>query len=101
MYCPKCGQEISGSPDFCPHCGARLREEADTSPKSRMAVTLLCILPSFLAIHGIHRFYLGKIGTGILMLITFGGLYIWTLIDFIMAASGVMKDREGRYIRTW
>jgi TM2 domain-containing membrane protein YozV len=101
MYCPKCGQEVSGNPDFCPHCGARLREQTDISSKSRLAVTLLCIIPSFFLINGIHRFYLGKIGTGILMLITFGGLGIWTLIDFIFAVSGVMKDRDGKYISTW
>ena len=48
-----------------------------------------------------HRFYLGKIGTGILMLITFGGLYIWTLIDFIFAVSGAMKDKDGKPIKNW
>jgi len=72
------------------------------SPKSRLAVTLLCILPAyFFGIAGIHRFYLGKIGTGILMLLTLGGLGIWTLIDFIFAVSGNMKDREGRLINNW
>jgi len=74
----------------------------EISPKSRLATTLLCILPSyFFAIAGIHRFYLGKIGTGILMLITLGGLGIWTLIDFIYAVSGNMKDKEGKLIKNW
>jgi TM2 domain-containing membrane protein YozV len=72
------------------------------SSKSRLAVTLLCILPAYLfAVAGIHRFYLGKIWTGIIMLITLGGLGIWTLIDFIFAVSGKMKDKEGNYIETW
>ncbi len=71
------------------------------SPKSRLAVTLLCILPGWVGIAGIHRFYLGKIGTGILMLLTLGGLGIWTLIDFIFAVSGQMKDKEGRLIKDW
>jgi len=52
-------------------------------------------------VNGIHRFYLGKIGTGILMLLTLGGLWIWTIIDFIFAVSGNMKDRDGRLIRNW
>jgi TM2 domain-containing membrane protein YozV len=74
----------------------------EISPKSRLATTLLCILPAyFVAVAGIHRFYLGKIGTGILMLITLGGVGIWTLIDFIMAVAGVMKDKEGRVIKNW
>jgi TM2 domain-containing membrane protein YozV len=77
-------------------------EEGDISPKSRLAVTLLSVLPPLIVpIHGIHRFYLGKIGTGILMLITLGGLWIWTIIDFAFAVSGSMKDKEGRPIKDW
>ena len=70
----------------------------EISPKSRLVTTLLAF---FLGELGIHRFYLGKIGTGILMLLTGGGLGIWALIDFIMAIAGVMKDKEGRPIRNW
>ena len=44
---------------------------------------------------GIDRFYLGKIGTGILKLITFGGLGLWTLIDLVLIMSGVMRDKQG------
>jgi len=70
----------------------------EISPKSRLVTTLLAL---FLGELGIHRFYLGKIGTGILMLLTGGGLGIWALIDFIMAVAGVMKDKEGRPIKNW
>ncbi len=77
-------------------------EERDISPKSRLAVTLLCALPPLLLpIHGLHRFYLGKIGTGLLMLFTLGGLYIWTIIDFVFAVTGSMKDKEGKLIKDW
>lgn len=75
---------------------------SEVSPKSRLAVTLLAILPAyFLGIAGIHRFYLGKIGTGILMLLTLCGLRIWTLIDFILAVVEAMKDKDGRVIQRW
>jgi len=55
----------------------------------------------FLGEFGAHRFYLGKIGTAIAMLITLGGLGIWVLVDFILAVSGCMKDKEGRLIKNW
>ncbi len=101
MFCPKCGKEVTGNPMFCPGCGARLIEEAGLSSKSRLATTLLCILPACFLVNGVHRFYLGKIGTGIVMLLTLGGLGIWTLIDFIFAVSGAMKDKDGKPIKTW
>ena len=70
----------------------------EVSPKSRLATTLLAF---FLGELGVHRFYLGKIGTGILMIVTLGGLGIWALIDFIMAVAGIMNDKEGRPIKNW
>tara|TARA_B100000686_G_C16789932_1_gene977950 strand:+ start:2043 stop:2234 length:192 start_codon:yes stop_codon:yes gene_type:complete len=54
---------------------------------------LLCF---FLGGFGAHRFYVGKVGTALLMIITFGGLGIWLLIDFIMILTGGFKDKEGR-----
>ncbi len=53
---------------------------------------LLCF---FLGVLGVHRFYVGKIGTGILMLFTFGGFGIWALIDFIMVVLGNFTDSDG------
>jgi len=44
---------------------------------------------------GVDRFYLGKIGTGILKLVTFGGFGLWTLIDLILIMSGGMRDKQG------
>jgi len=72
--------------------------EANVSSKSRLAVTLLAY---FLGPFGAHRFYLEKIGTGILMLFTFGGFGIWALIDFVMAVCGEMKDADGKPITKW
>jgi TM2 domain-containing membrane protein YozV len=53
---------------------------------------LLCFFFGFL---GIHRFYVGKIGTGILMIVTLGGFGIWTLIDLVMIIVGSFKDKAG------
>lgn len=68
------------------------------SPKSRLAAALLAW---FVGVFGIHRFYVGKVGTGLLMLVTLGGLGIWALIDFIVILVGSFKDKEGRLIINW
>ena len=67
-----------------------------TSDKSRTTALLLCI---FLGTIGIHRFYVGKIGTGILYLLT-GGLFgIGWIIDIIKIASGSFRDNVGAPLR--
>jgi hypothetical protein len=43
----------------------------------------------------------GKIGTGILMLVTAGGLMIWSLIDLIIIIVGSFRDKEGRLVFRW
>jgi TM2 domain-containing membrane protein YozV len=68
----------------------------EVSDKGFVPCILLCF---FLGMFGIHRFYVGKIGTGILMLLTLGGLGIWTLIDFIIIVVGSFKDKQGRFIK--
>jgi TM2 domain-containing membrane protein YozV len=66
------------------------------SPKSWLATLLLSI---FLGEFGIDRFYLGKIGTGILKLITFGGFGIWWAIDIILIIAGIMTDKDERVVK--
>ncbi len=145
MFCRNCGKELTGSPEFCMNCGARplsgtgfcpgcgatttaLTEicvkcgarvaatalPGDISPKSRLAATLLAF---FLGVFGAHRFYVGKTGTAVVMLILglvgfatvwfFLGIIflaavgIWAFIDFLIAIVGSMRDSEGKLIQTW
>jgi hypothetical protein len=98
MFCSHGGKEITGGPTFCPHCCARLVENVNVSPKSRLATSLLAWYLGWL---GVHRFYLGKIGTCILMILTFGGLGIWAIIDFVFAVTGNMRDKDGKLITKW
>ena len=66
------------------------------SSRSWVATLLLCI---FLGGLGVHRFYTGKIGTGIIMLLTGGGFVIWWLIDLIMIIVGAFRDKQGNNVR--
>ena len=93
ILCTACGKEISAMALSCPQCG---KPTGNRSPKSQIAVILLCF---FLGCLGVHRFYVGKIGTGVLMLLTLGGFGIWTLIDLIIAICGKFTDAEGRLIK--
>jgi TM2 domain-containing protein len=68
------------------------------SDKSRAAALAYGLI---LGMFGAHRFYVGKAGTGLLMLFTAGGLGIWYLIDNIMIASGAFRDAEGRLLTRW
>lgn len=66
------------------------------SEKNWIVALLLCI---FLGALGVHRFYVGKVGTGILQLVTFGGCGIWVFIDFIMILVGSFTDKDGNELK--
>jgi hypothetical protein len=81
--------------------GGRAAVDADgnaVSPKSRAAAALLCF---FLGVLGIHRFYVGKVGTGIAQIFTLGGLGVWALVDFIMILVGSFRDKSGQRLVNW
>ncbi len=69
-----------------------------TSEKSRLVALLLCF---FLGYIGIHRFYAGKIGSGILYLCTYGLFGIGVLVDLIMLLTGSFTDDNGLPIIDW
>ena len=63
--------------------------------KSKLVTFLLCW---FLGVFGVHRFYVGKIGTGILWLLT-GGLFgVGVLIDMIMILTNSFRDKDGNLL---
>jgi RNA polymerase subunit RPABC4/transcription elongation factor Spt4 len=87
-FCQNCGAETNPTAEICVKCGVRLASEG----KDWLTTLLLAIFLGFL---GIHRFYTGHTGIGIIQLLTGGGCGIWWLIDVILIATDSFKDHDG------
>jgi TM2 domain-containing membrane protein YozV len=97
VHCRACGKEIHELAKVCPQCGAP-QSSAPATDKRILPAFLLCF---FLGWAGAHRFYVGKVGTGILMLFTGGVFGVLWLIDFIMIIVGAFTDSAGNKITEW
>jgi TM2 domain-containing membrane protein YozV len=120
FYCSRCGQhieapeEMAGVQSNCPSCQAPVVIPSQAShaipPVLETAAPKVSALNNgtkfypafflglFLGVFGIHRFYLGKIWTGLFQLITLGGLGIWAMVDVIRILLGKFKDKAGKTI---
>ena len=76
-YCSGCAAELHQSARICPKCGAPQSGFGAQGEKSRVAAILLAL---FLGGFGVHKFYLGRVGAGVLYLI-----FCWTFIPSIIA----------------
>lgn len=120
-FCQECGTAIARDAITCSQCGAsqsserpvyvevRQQPSENESKKSRLVALLLFI---FLGYLGAHRFYAGKVVTGILIIlfglfgfVTLGIpwflLGIWLIVDFILIVTGAFKDSKGKRITQW
>lgn len=115
MKCRYCNKHIDDEETVCPHCGQAIgmttpqREDEENeeeneeqeeearpldgiSEKSRGVGGLLCL---FFGVFGLHRFYAGRPWTGLLQLVSFGGLGFWSFIDLILLILGRFRDGRG------
>lgn len=105
-FCKSCGTVIKKDAEICPKCGVRQKnnleaifdKQENSSSKSRGIALLLSLLLGYL---GIHRFYVGKIGTGILWLCTGGCFTIGWIIDNFMVLFGKFTDKDGKTLKNW
>ncbi|MFQ4149455.1 TM2 domain-containing protein [Arthrobacter sp. LAPM80] len=70
-------------------------QDAGVGTKSFLTTWLLSL---FLGFFGIDRFYLGKVGTGILKLVTLGGAGVWVLVDLVITLAGKQRDKKGQLL---
>ncbi|BCW43170.1 Ltp family lipoprotein [Arthrobacter sp. StoSoilB5] len=83
---------MSQNPNLAPYPPSPGYGQPQQVAKSFLVTWLLSLL---VGVWGIDRFYLGKVGTGILKLLTFGGLGIWALIDLILVLTNHTRDKRG------
>ena len=78
-YCPGCGVVLHKDAPQCPQCGLPQPDMAAkaTGTTSRVIAIVLALLVGSI---GVHKFYLGRIGMGILYLV-----FCWTFIPAIVA----------------
>lgn len=114
MFCWSCGSIVKTRAEICVHCGVRVNQQTsmsgtqfggilstEYSEKSRVAAGVLGIILGGI---GVHRFYLGNIGIGILQiivtLITFGFGATWGFVEgVIIIAGGKWRDGDGKPLR--
>lgn len=98
-FCPSCGSEVNDNAVVCVKCGVAVNNNRNPSgqvgPVSDKEWLPALLLAWFLGMFGVHRFYTGHVGIGVVQLLTFGGCGIWWLIDFIMIITGSFTDVNG------
>lgn len=71
------------------------------APASERSRTVALVLNGLLGMFGAHRFYVGKTGSGVAMLLTLGGCGLWWLYDLVLILGGEFRDAEGRRVLHW
>ncbi len=100
-FCQHCGADTDPAAEICVKRGVRLATAIPEDAKSKLVAGLLGL---FLGGLGVHRFYLGYVGIGIVQiivtLVTFGLGVLWGMIEGILILAGsINKDAKGQPLR--
>jgi TM2 domain-containing membrane protein YozV len=97
QYCSSCGEIIKKEAEICPHCGVRQKPAVPSSSKDRATAGILAILLGWI---GVHKFYLGQTGMGLLYL-----CFFWTgipaivgLIEGILYLTKTDEEFQRQYV---
>ena len=93
-YCRSCGWQAGVEPP--PPAPRPVIPNASES--NRLDALLLCIC---IGVFGGHRFYVGKTGSGVLWLLTFGLFTIGAIYDLLLIATGEFRDSDHRKVVHW
>lgn len=74
------------------------RGEISVSNKKKLLTILLCI---FLGYLGVHRFYVGKVWTGLIWFLTGGLVGIGVIVDAVLILISAFRDKEGNVLKEW
>lgn len=97
IFCRGCGKEIHETASSCPFCGALQTGVIQEKKKQVRSQTTAFLWTIFLGNLGVHRFYLGQIGFGLLYLFTLGLFGIGSLIDAFRLAFMSPQDFADKY----
>lgn len=81
---------------YPPPAGAYAAGPPPVAPGAPKSFVVTWLFAWFLGYLGVDRFYLGKVGTGLLKLVTCGGAGIWFLVDLVLVLAGAQRDKAGR-----
>lgn len=102
-YCAHCGATVTPGASVCMGCGYALTEGENVDPSQQKSKLVAGLLGIFLGGLGIHNFYLGYTGKGVLQILLnfcFGVGYIWGLIEGILILCGkINKDAKGNPLK--